>query len=90
MPRVTANKYQYIEKDAAQFINGRTRGSGKEDKDVAAAIGITPSSYCNRRRGGKFNMNYIELVKTIELLELPDEDIIALMRGKFPKRKKVV
>ncbi|MGN1158227.1 MAG: hypothetical protein ACI4TK_18810 [Agathobacter sp.] len=87
MPRITANKYQYMEKDAANFINGKTRGCGKEDKDVAAAIGIGPSSYCNRRRDGKFNMSYIDLVKTIELLELSDEDIIVLMRGKFQQKR---
>ena len=88
MSRVSVNKYQYIEKDAATFINGKTRGSGKEDKDVAKAIGIAPSSYCNRRRDGRFNMSYIDLVKTIELLELTDEEIITLMRGKFPQKRR--
>lgn len=89
MPRITANKYQYIEKDAASFINGKTRGSDKEDKDVAAVIGIAPSSYCLRKRNGRFKMDYIELVKIIEYLDMSDEDIICLMRGRF-KGKAVV
>lgn len=85
MPRVAIKKYEYMEKDAANFINGKTRECQKEDKDVAELIGISRPAYCLRRKDGRFNMSYIELVKTIEFLQLSDEEIVSLMRGKFRK-----
>ena len=81
MPRVTLYQDKYIESDAVAFIRGKTRQKGLTDTDIAHEIGITQSSYSNRKRKGKMNFNYLELVKIIKRLELTDEEIAKLMRG---------
>ena len=82
MPRVTLYADKYIDADAVAFIEGKTRERGLTDTDIAKVIGITQSSYSNRKRKGKLNLTYLELVKIIHKLELTDEDISKLMRGK--------
>lgn len=83
MPRVTILKDKYIESDAADFLNGKIREAKLSDKDIAALIGITPPAFCNRKQNGRFKFDYMELVKIIPKLNLSDEEIIKLMRGKL-------
>ena len=83
MPRVLINKDKYIESDAVLFIEGRTKGRGLFDSDIAKEIGLSPPAYCQRKKNGRLKLGYMELVKVIRKLNLPDEDIIKLMRGKF-------
>ena len=82
MPRVALYADKYIEADAADFINGKTRECRLRDKDIAAALGLKAPTYCKRKRDGRFDMNYLELVKIIKRLQLSDEEIVRLMRGK--------
>jgi hypothetical protein len=82
MPRVALYQDKYIESDAANFINGKTRECRLRDKDIAAALNLKAPTYCKRKRDGRFDMNYLELVKIIKKLQLTDEEIIKLMRGK--------
>lgn len=82
MPRVTLYQDKYIDSDAVSFVEGKTRERKLTDTDLAQEIGITQSSYSNRKRKGKMNFNYLELVKIIKRLELTDEEIVKLMRGK--------
>lgn len=81
MPRVTLYADKYIEFDAVSFVEGKTRERKLTDTDIAKEIGITQSSYSNRKRKGKMNFNYLELVKIIKKLQLTDEEIVKLMRG---------
>lgn len=83
MPRVSINKEKYIDADAVSFVEGKTRERKLTDTDIAHEIGITQSSYSNRKRKGKMNFNYLELVKIIKRLQLTDEEIVKFMRGKF-------
>ena len=83
MQRVHINQDKYVEKDAIAFIEGKTRERGLTDTDIAKLIGITQSSYSNRKRKGKMNFNYMELYKIINRLELTDEELVRLMRGKI-------
>ena len=83
MPRVTLYADKYIESDAANFINGKTRECRLHDKDIAAALDLKAPTYCKRKRDGKFDMNYLELVKVNSYLNLSDEEIVKLMRGKI-------
>lgn len=82
MPRVALYADKYIESDAANFINGKTRERQLCDKDVAAALDLKAPTYCKRKRNGRFDMNYLDLVKIIKTLQLTDEEIVKLMRGK--------
>ena len=82
MPRVSLYQDKYIESDAANFISGKTRERQLHDKDIAAVLGLKAPTYCKRKRDGRFDMNYLELVKIIKELQLTDEEIIKLMRGK--------
>ena len=82
MPRVLLYADKYIESDAANFINGKTRERKLYDKDVAKEIGLKGPAYSLRKRDGKFDFNFMELVKMIRTLELTDEEIVKLMRGK--------
>lgn len=82
MPRVSINKDKYIEADAVAFIRGKTRQQGLTDTDIAHEIGITQSSYSNRVRKKKMQFDFMELLKIIQRLELTDEEIVKLMRGK--------
>ena len=82
MPRVALYQYKYIESDAANFINGKTRERQLYDKDVAKEIGLKGPAYSLRKKDGKFDFNFMELVKMIRKLELTDEEIVKLMRGK--------
>ena len=82
MPRVLINQDKYIESDAANFINGKTRERKLYDKDVAKEIGLKGPAYSLRKRDGKFDFNFMELVKMIRTLELTYEEIVKLMRGK--------
>lgn len=81
MPRVTLYADKYIESDAANFINGKTRERQLYDKDVAKEIGLKGPAYSLRKKDGKFDFNYMELVKMIRKLELTDKEILALMKG---------
>ena len=81
MPRVTLYADKYIESDAANFINGKTRERRLLDKDIAESLGLKAPTYCKRKRDGRFDMNYLELVKIIKKLQLTDEEIVKLMRG---------
>lgn len=81
MPRVSLYADKYIDADAVSFVEGKTRERKLTDTDIAHVIGITQSSYSNRKRKGKMNFNYLELVKIIKRLELTDEEIVKLMRG---------
>lgn len=81
MPRVSLYQDKYIEADAANFVNGKTRERQLLDKDIAELIGIKPPAYCKRKQGGKFDFSFMELVKMIRKLELTDEEIVKLMRG---------
>lgn len=83
MPRVSINQDKYTEADAVAFLEGKTRGRRKLDRDVAAAIGLSPPAYCQRKRDGKLKLNYMELVKVIQTLNFTDEEIVRFMRGKF-------
>lgn len=82
MPRVTLYQDKYIESDAANYINGKTRERNLYDKDVAKEIGLKAPAYSLRKRNGKFDFSFMELVKMIRILELTDEEIVKLMRGK--------
>lgn len=82
MPRVALYQDKYIESDAANFINGKTRERQLYDKDVAKEIGLKGPAYSLRKKDGKFDFNFMELVKMIRKLELTDEEIVKLMRGK--------
>lgn len=86
MPRVHINKDKYIEADAVAFIRGKTKEQGLTDTDIAHEIGITQSSYSNRVRKKKMQFDYMDLFKIIQRLELTDEEIIKLMRGKIKLR----
>lgn len=81
MPRVVLLKDKYIEADAADFVNGKTRQKKMYDKDIALGIGLKPPAYSLRKKDGKFDFNFMELVKMIRMLELSDEEIVKLMRG---------
>lgn len=83
MPRVAINKYKYILKDAAKFLNGKTRGCGLYDKDMATVVGLSPPAYCQRKKPDKMELSYINLVKIIEKQNWTDEEIVKFMRGKF-------
>lgn len=85
MPRVALYADKYIEADAANFVNGKTRERQLLDKDLAELIGIKPPAYCKRKKDGKFDFSFMELVKIIRKLELTDEEIVKLMRGKLGK-----
>ena len=82
MPRVTLYADKYIESDAANFINGKTRERQLYDKDVAKEIGLKGPAYSLRKKDGKFDFSFMELVKMIRKLQLTDEEIVKLMRGK--------
>lgn len=82
MPRVTLYADKYIESDAVAFLEGKTRGRRLQDKDIADVIGLSPPAYCQRKRNGKLKLNYLELVKIIDKLNLTDDEIVKLMRGK--------
>ena len=82
MPRVALYQDKYIESDAANFINGKTRERQLYDKDIAKEIGLKGPAYSLRKKDGKFDFNFMELVKMIRKLELTDEEIVKLMRGK--------
>lgn len=82
MPRVTLYADKYIEADAANFINGKTRERQLYDKDIAQEIGLKGPAYSLRKKNGKFDFSFMELVKMIRKLELTDEEIVKLMRGK--------
>lgn len=88
MPRVSLYEDKYIEADAAAFVEGKTRERRLVDKDMASLIGINPSSYCKRKQNGKLKLSYMELVKVIQKLELTDEEIVKLMRGKIGRRER--
>jgi hypothetical protein len=81
MPRVTINKEKYMEADAVAFIEGKTRGTRQTDRDMAALLGLSPPAYCQRKKNGKMNFSYLELVKMIKQLKFSDEEIVKLMRG---------
>lgn len=81
MPRVALYQDKYIEADASDFINGKTRERRLLDKDIAETIGLKPPAYCKRKQNGRFDVSYMELVKIIRKLQLTDEEIIKLMRG---------
>ena len=83
MPRVDLYRDKYIDSDAVHFIEGKTKQEGKQDKDIAELICISPPADCLRKRNGKLNLNYLELVKVIAYLNLSDEEIVKLMRGKI-------
>ena len=82
MPRVVLCQDKYIEADAANFINGKTRERKLYDKDIAKEIGLKGPAYSLRKKDGKFDFGFMELVKMIRKLELTDEEIVKLMRGK--------
>lgn len=86
MPRVSINQNKYIEADAVAFIRGKTREQGLTDTDIAREIGITQSSYSNRVRSKKMKFDFMDLFKIIKRLELTDEEIVRLMRGKIKLR----
>ena len=86
MPRVHINQDKYIESDAANFINGKTRERNLYDKDIAKEIGLKGPAYSLRKKDGKFDFGFMELVKMIRKLELTDEEIVRLMRGKIRLR----
>lgn len=86
MPRVLLYQDKYIEADAVAFIRGKTKERGLTDTEMAHEIGITQSSYSNRVRKKKMQFNFMELFKIIQRLELTDEEIVKLMRGKIKMR----
>ncbi len=81
MPRVALYQDKYIDADAVAFIEGKTRERGLTDTDIAKEIGITQSSYSNRKRKGKLNLNYLELRKVFVKLQLTPEEVTKLMLG---------
>lgn len=81
MPRVTINKEKYMEADAVAFIEGKTRGTRQSDKDIAEILGLSPPAYCQRKKNGKMNFNYLELVKMFKQLRFTDEEIVKFMKG---------
>lgn len=83
MPRVDLYRDKYIVSDAVHFIEGKTKQEGKRDKDIAELISISPPAYCLRKKNGKLDLSYLELVKVIDYLNLSDEEIVKLMRGKI-------
>lgn len=87
MPRVAINKEKYMEADAVAFIEGKTRESRQTDKDIAEAIGLSAPSYCIRKRDGHMKFGYLELVKMFQKLNLTDEEVVNLMRGKVGRQR---
>ena len=83
MPRVHINQDKYIESDAANFINGKVKERNLRDKDIAKEIGLKGPAYSLRKKDGKFDFDFMELVKMIRKLELSDAEIIRLMRGRI-------
>lgn len=87
MPRVHINQEKYINADTASFIEGKTRERGLCDVDIAQTIGISPASYCRRKKNKKgekiFEVSLAEFRKIATKLQLTDDEIVRAVRGKL-------
>lgn len=78
MPRVIINKHQFMANDIGNHVAMWLRRSGKQIKDLAPELGISPQG-----TGYKINNNsftYADLLTIFDYLDVPDDEVLQIMR----------
>ncbi len=78
MPRVKVNNRKYKEQDLNKFIKSRCIMAGIKVQDVAKELGIDRATLYRHLK--QADVPYGELLEIIEILKLPDGDVLNLMR----------
>lgn len=85
MPRVAIKKKEYMLRDLPHWLVKEAKKKKLCQKDLAAALGITPQAFHAMflpKTDGKpkDSLTYGKLLTLFKLLELTDEEILSLMK----------
>lgn len=78
MPRVNGLKHKYMANDLGGKIVGLMYRSGITQADIATELGIKQPAVSYKIRNNSFS--YEDLLKLFKLFELPDAEIVELMK----------
>lgn len=78
MPKVVINKLEYKRHDIGSWVVKWLRRSGKRMSDLAEELGITHQGVSFKIKTNAFS--YGDLLVIFDYLEVPDEEILQVMR----------
>ena len=78
MPKVMINRLQYKVRDIGNMVRFWLIRSGKYEKDLAAQLGISQQGVSQKIRKNQFS--YSDLVVIFDFFEVPNEEILRVMK----------
>lgn len=79
MPRIKALKTEYMANDLGAYIKGVMWRQQVKEQDMADALGITQQAMSYKIRQNSFT--YKDLLIIFRELQVPDEEIVRLLRA---------
>lgn len=79
MPRVYITKQQQMNNRLVSLIYGTMKVQRITQRQMADKLGISQQAYAKKLKNSQFT--FVDLVTIFEVLDMPDEEIVKVMKG---------
>ena len=79
MPKVYITKQQQMNNRLVSLIYGTMKVQHVTQRQMADKLGISQQAYAKKLKNSQFT--FVDLVTIFEVLDMPDEEIVKVMKG---------